>query len=586
MVLCGGRTTGHAADGFRGIPYAAAPVGPLRWRAPQPAARWSGVRDATVFAPHCAQPNSPFGVESSSEDCLYLNVSAPHGRRHRGDRAVLVWIHGGGYRLGESQDYDRTKLAADGTVVVTINYRLGALGFLAHPAFADRPGGSSGNYGLMDQQAALRWVQRNIRKFGGEPQRHNRRRIGRRPGRALPPRLARRKRALPPGHRAERRLRPGADAAPAAEAEGESFAVKVGCADQSADCLRDVPVSAILANQRDIPTVYTPGIVDGKVLEQSIGTALASGQFNRVPIINGTNHDEWRLFVAIEAVSSSPVTAASYQARNPSTLGVPADVAAVIASVYPLSAFASPSVALGAVGTDAIFACSALKANQWTAKYVPTYAYEFNEDTAPAIPAAGQLSLRRGAPSRAAVPLRPAKRADPHHAQRAAGDAGREHEGLLGQLRQAGRPVRSRPAAVAALRQPRPADALPGTAAAARRNGLRRGAPVRFLGQRRLAHGITFKTETRGRCLPSGRCRPCTRHARRVMPLGTEAHSSAQIREKEPQFAKIAHKAAAARGSGRPEVGNCRTFRAVRRTLTPRLKSWCPHFQVGSRHSW
>lgn len=343
------------------------------------------MRDATVFAPHCAQPNSPFGVESSSEDCLYLNVSAPHGRRHRGDRAVLVWIHGGGYRLGESQDYDPTKLAADGTVVVTINYRLGALGFLAHPAFADRPGGSSGNYGLMDQQAALRWVQRNIRKFGGDPR--NVTIAGESAGA-----LAVLSHLASPGasglfHRA---IVQSGDFAlaqtplPAAEAEGESFAVKVGCADQSADCLRDVPVSAILANQRDIPTGYTPGIVDGKVLEQSIGTALASGQFNRVPIINGTNHDEWRLFVAIEElVSSSPVTAASYQARITSTLGVPADVAAVIASVYPLSAFASPSVALGAVGTDAIFACSALKANQWTAKYVPTYAYEFNEDTAP-----------------------------------------------------------------------------------------------------------------------------------------------------------------------------------------------------------
>jgi len=165
-----GKATG-TVDEFLGIPYAAAPVGALRWRPPQPAARWSGVRDATKFAAHCAQLATPFGVASSSEDCLYLNVFAPAGPKH-GDKSqhpVMVWIHGGGLWLGASDDYDPAKLAADGTVVVTINYRLGALGFLAHRALADRPGGSSGAYGLMDQQAALRWVQRNIRTFGGDP---------------------------------------------------------------------------------------------------------------------------------------------------------------------------------------------------------------------------------------------------------------------------------------------------------------------------------------------------------------------------------------------------------------------------------
>jgi para-nitrobenzyl esterase len=163
-------TARGATDEFLGIPYAAAPVGPLRWRPPQPAAPWSGERDATTFAPHCAQPATPFGAASLSEDCLYLNVFAPAGRKHGGEgRPVMVWIHGGGLVIGESEDYDPAQLAADGTVVVTINYRLGALGFLAHPALADRPGGSTGAYGLMDHQAALRWVQRNIRAFGGNP---------------------------------------------------------------------------------------------------------------------------------------------------------------------------------------------------------------------------------------------------------------------------------------------------------------------------------------------------------------------------------------------------------------------------------
>ena len=155
------------------MPYAAPPVGDLRWRAPRPASTWRGIRDATAFAPSCPQQPGLFAPPGAqSEDCLYLNVytPAPGDRRGR-DRPVIVWIHGGGLALDGARNYDPTQLAAEGTVVVTINYRLGALGALAHPALASRPGGPAGNYGLMDQQAALRWVQRNIDQFGGDP--HN-----------------------------------------------------------------------------------------------------------------------------------------------------------------------------------------------------------------------------------------------------------------------------------------------------------------------------------------------------------------------------------------------------------------------------
>src|SRR5512133_168313 len=161
-------TGGYA---FRGLPYAAPPTGDLRWRAPRPSASWRGVRDATQYAASCPQQPSGFaGPGPFSEDCLYLNVSTPTLRRHA-RRPVLVWIHGGGFTQDASRNYDGAKLAATGTVVVTINYRLGALGFLAHPALASRPGGPAGNYGLMDQQAALRWVKRDISRFGGDP--HN-----------------------------------------------------------------------------------------------------------------------------------------------------------------------------------------------------------------------------------------------------------------------------------------------------------------------------------------------------------------------------------------------------------------------------
>ncbi|HTU08494.1 MAG TPA: carboxylesterase family protein, partial [Trebonia sp.] len=161
---------------------------------------------------------------------------------------------------------------------------------------------------------------------------------------------------------------------------GEAFATKAGCASQTAACLRSLPVSTILANEDTAG--YTPNI-NSEVLPESLGTAFTTGNFNRVPIINGTNHDEWRLFVAISELEGNPVTAANYQSMIASTLGVPAAVAAVIAAEYPLTAYPSPSVALGAVGTDAIFACPALSIDQSVSRFVPTFAYEFNDENAP-----------------------------------------------------------------------------------------------------------------------------------------------------------------------------------------------------------
>ena len=192
VTTADGKVRGVAVAGgyaFRGLPYAAPPTGDLRWKPPQPPANWVGVRDASQFAPSPFQPGpTPFTpAGAQSEDSLYLNVSTPRlGGRQAAP--VLVWFHGGGMTLGGGRYYDATKLAADGLVVVTVNFRLGVFGFLAHPNLATRPGGPSGNYGLMDQQAALRWVRDNIRQFGGDP---NRVTIGgqssRRPERARAP---------------------------------------------------------------------------------------------------------------------------------------------------------------------------------------------------------------------------------------------------------------------------------------------------------------------------------------------------------------------------------------------------------------
>jgi para-nitrobenzyl esterase len=382
--LLRGTTAGSTRE-FLGVPYAAPPVGNLRWQPPQPAASWPGVRTATSFAPHCPQAASPFGLASTSEDCLYLNVYTPPGG-DLGHRPVMVWIHGGALVTGESDDYNPAALVRRGVVVVTINYRLGALGFLADSSLASQPGGPSGDYGLMDQQAALRWVQRNIGGFGGNP--HNVTVFGESAGG-----LSTLSQLVSPdahGLFQHAIVESGTydltqASLTSAETAGAAFAAKVGCASNTAACLRSVPVATLLANQNAGAGGYEPNL-DGNLLPQSIGTALSSGQFNHVPVIIGTNRDEWRLFVGLAQAEGGPaVTAANYQSMIAGTLGVPASAAAVIAAQYPLSNYASPAVALGAVGTDAIFACNALTAEGSLSKYVPTYAYEFADENAPEV---------------------------------------------------------------------------------------------------------------------------------------------------------------------------------------------------------
>src|SRR6516165_10781370 len=381
-------------DEFLGLPYAAPPTGNLRWRSPAPPAAWDGVRDATQFGPSCPQvldpklnPELPPGA--ISEDCLYLNVYAPPpSMNDQGGRPVLVWIHGGGLVQDGARDYDGSKLAADGIVVVTINYRLGALGFLAHPALASH--GAAGNYGLMDQQAALRWVQRNIARFGGDP--HNVTIAGQSAGG-----LSVLAQMVSPGARGlfQRAIvQSGAFALnqrplATAEAAGEAFATAVGCPDQSAACLRNVPVSDLVSKFG----VEIPGVVDGSVLTQPIGTALARGQFARVPIINGITHNEELLFVDALKLTVSQGTnillaapldgsEATYETDLAHALGVSPARAAAIAAVYPLSANPTrPDEVFGTAVSDASFACPALQVDRWTAaRGVPAYAYQFNDD--------------------------------------------------------------------------------------------------------------------------------------------------------------------------------------------------------------
>jgi para-nitrobenzyl esterase len=177
-----GLLQGAVEDGitvYKGIPFAAPPVGDLRWRAPQPAVAWTGVRDAGKFAPACMQvplagagANLGFDSFATNEDCLYLNVWTP-AKSPNEKLAVMVWIYGGGFTIGGTSMslYDGKNLAKKGVILVSVAYRLGAFGFMAHPELSAEQGGHSGNYGLLDQIAGLQWVKRNIAAFGGDPSR-------------------------------------------------------------------------------------------------------------------------------------------------------------------------------------------------------------------------------------------------------------------------------------------------------------------------------------------------------------------------------------------------------------------------------
>jgi para-nitrobenzyl esterase len=392
----GGPIRGTVVSGsyvFKGIPYAAAPTGEFRWRPPAPVTPWQGVRDATQFGLSCPQVPSSFSTGPYDENCLFLNVYARSLRGHEGDGLpVLVWIHGGGYTQGDGRGFDGMKLAQDGVVVVTINYRLGALGFLAHPALASEPGGPAGNYGLMDQQAALRWVQHNIPAFGGDPENVT---IAGQSAGALSV-LAH---LISPGSRGlfQRAIvQSGSfalkqDSLAQGEAFGQAFATNAGCANQSAACLRGLAVSTLLAK---FPPAAIPGIVDGAVITESFGTALAAGRFARVPVLNGITHDEQRIFVLglgltvtggrYVQIPEQPVTPENYQRNIAAVLGVSATRAASIAAEYPVTSYPLPAIAFSTLDADASWACPALQMDLWTSQRVPTYAYEFDDDNAPA----------------------------------------------------------------------------------------------------------------------------------------------------------------------------------------------------------
>jgi para-nitrobenzyl esterase len=374
-----------AVDSFLGIRYAAAPVGPLRWRPPQPAQRWPGVLLADHYGNRCPALASTNGPGSETEDCLFLNVQRPAGT-HRGARLpVYFWIHGGGLINGSSNQHDGSKIVQEtGVVVVTINYRLGVFGFLGHPALTAEVG-ESGNYGLQDQQAALRWVRRNIAAFGGDPRRVT---IGGESagGWSVCAHLS------APGSRGlfiRAMIQSGSCASrtePAAEAQGTSVATAVGCADPATvlACLRQVPPGALLEAFGTNAPMFARGT---PTLPLDPRVAVQQGQFVHVPVVNGANRDEGRTFAA----GFIGATEATYVAAVRGIFGANAD--AVLAH-YPWPANSDRFTAaylLGAVFTDSgligdgIGGCGTRALSQDFARYTRTYAYEFDHRTGPGL---------------------------------------------------------------------------------------------------------------------------------------------------------------------------------------------------------
>ncbi|MFC6063899.1 carboxylesterase/lipase family protein [Streptomyces ochraceiscleroticus] len=373
---------------FLGIPYAAPPVGALRWRAPMPVAPWSGVRDATDFGHRCVQSagwDPGYEQPTHTEDCLNLNVYSPAAARSGRKLPVMVWLHGGGLTGGAGADVVPDDFAAKGSVVaVTLNYRLGAMGFLATPGLDEEAGDrTSGNFGMQDQQAALRWVRANIARFGGDPDQVT---IA---GESAGGRSVCTHLASPTArglfHRAIIQSGAysdcGARTRRAADADGTSFAASVGCKDPATAtaCLRRKPAKDILAAQAGHD--WGP-VTGGSFLPEQPAAAFASGRYAKVPVINGANRDEGTLFAfGSYDAQGTPLTAEQYPQALRTAYGPETGEKAL--ARYPLADYPTPTLAYAATVGDQLMACPALRLDDRLGARTPVYAYEFADRTSP-----------------------------------------------------------------------------------------------------------------------------------------------------------------------------------------------------------
>ncbi|MGW1228835.1 carboxylesterase/lipase family protein [Streptomyces sp. NPDC001515] len=392
-------STAGAVRTFQGIPYAAPPTGERRWKRPQAVRAWSATLDARAPRGACAQPtDQPIAIAGGGgEDCLYLNVTTPAARPAR-PLPVIVWIHGGSFAYGDGASYGAAKLAAarQGAVVVTVNYRLGVFGFLSAPGL-DAPA----NLGLLDQQAALRWVARNAGAFGGDAR--NVTIMGQSAGGySVCAQL------VSPGARglfskaivqSAGCVGPdGSFSREEAEETGKAVVEASGCREPGAveACLRGRSTEELVGASVSGHEGFRP-VVDGEVLPEAPAAAIAAGRFARVPVLHGSTRNEMSGLAGLdEIMTGRPMTAEGYEEEVRQRFG--ADAAAVLAE-YPVGRYAAPGAAWSAVLTDAEWSVAALRTQRALARRTAVYAYEFAEDPAPyfrGVPRPASFSLGTG----------------------------------------------------------------------------------------------------------------------------------------------------------------------------------------------
>jgi para-nitrobenzyl esterase len=432
-----------AVDVFFGIRYAAAPEGAARWTPPQPPTPPAGTVLADFPGPACPQAGSTAPLPQS-EDCLFLNVYVPATSKPHSKLPVFLWIHGGALVTGTGADYDPSVMVAENNIiVVTINYRLGALGWLVEPGLiAQTPSffqniGDAGNYGLMDQQFALQWVQRNIAGFGGDARKVT---VGGESAGGLSVSSNLASTTTAKGLFRGAIVESGAYMLHDVPSEvvygaifGAGFDAVLGCTQPNdAACLRSAPVANILAAQGEVFGANGISPDSGtKVLPGGLQQAFSTGEFIRVPVLQGTNANEGRLFEPLDFPFASTFPnilaaggPANFDLKNPNTfceaegsstpavctypqeinlflgaIGFPAAentaaFGAALADEYPLAKFPDPFLpgdapssdeALAQIFTDLVFACNGSDSNIDLARFVPVFGYEFNDPNAPTV---------------------------------------------------------------------------------------------------------------------------------------------------------------------------------------------------------
>jgi para-nitrobenzyl esterase len=391
-----GRLAGEATDGvvaFRGIPFAEPPTGPRRFRPPVRIAPWAGVRDATRFGASAPQEGGLAAAllggaaQRTDEDCLSLNVWTPAA--DAGRRPLLVWLHGGGFATGAGSLplFDGSRLARRGDVVVaSVNYRLGALGWLALPAFGREEGGAAGNFGLLDQLEALAWLRENAAAFGADPDRitvfgesAGAMSIGALLGVPFVRRLLRRA-VLQSGSAAN------VHSADTAARVAHRFLEAIGLREDATQALREAPLAALMEAQKKLRAMrlglrgalpFQP-VVDGRVLPRAPQQAVAAGDLGPTSLVVGTNHDEWNLF-ALTDVEGRAMDDGGLLRRLERVLpGGAAQARRALELYRGLAPAASPLALWSAVETDRLFWLPALRLAEAQARHArETFVYEF-----------------------------------------------------------------------------------------------------------------------------------------------------------------------------------------------------------------